>query len=186
MSANPYRTPYSSSLGKEIDLRQEMTDLLYGSNDEIAKGRRGLLRHVRREDNIPVRCPCRDRITDEPDKDFFCRTCHNLGYLWDEVPITYFQNDKSFRLVEGYNREYEGDLFFVEYDVVVYPEDYIITVRLNSEGNVIIPIERDKFFKVLQPAPFRADNGRIEFWAIRCMEERQWSVWYGVKHRQYG
>lgn len=184
MSSNPYKTPYSSS-GKEIDLRRELKRLLYGSSEEVPKGRIGLLRRMRTDSNGDLmRCECRDVLTDEQDMDSYCPHCLGHGYYWTEYPITYFRDDSSFRKIEGYYKEFEGDVFYVEYNVAVQPEDYIITIKLNAEGNAIIPIERDKFFKVLSPDPFRSDNGRIEFWGIRAKEERKWSTFYGVQNRQ--
>ena len=76
-SADPL-SPWSgqTSSGVEIDLRVEMQRTLYGAVDEIAKGRTGLLRRMRVDSNGErIKCPCRDTITDEPDQDFYCRTC---------------------------------------------------------------------------------------------------------------
>jgi len=183
MAINPYRTPYFHSR-KEIDLRKEFANLLYGSPEEIAKGRWGLLRRMRRDSNDnPISCVCRDPITNESDKDTSCRYCFGHGYYWDEIWFVYFRNDQSFKKVEGYYKEFEGDVFYTEYYVTVNPEDYIITVKLDNEGNVIIPVEREQSFKVLKPDGFRSDNGRIEYYGIRAIEERKWSTWYGAPAR---
>jgi len=184
---NPYTSLYPTTLsGKELDLRTEMHRTLYGAIDEEPKGRLGLLRRMRRDSNGDlVRCPCRDNITDEPDKDYYCRYCLGMGYFWDEAKIVYYRNDDSFRKREGKNQEFEGDDFFLEYDVVIAPEDYIVTVDLDSEGKPTLPVTRSKMFKILSADPFRSDNGRIEFWRVRAVEERKWSIWYDVKNRQH-
>ena len=179
-------TSSTSSSSKELDLRQELENFLYGAVDEIPKGRTGLIKQIRRDDDgNPIRCPCRDRITDEQDQDYYCRICLGAGYLWDERKIVYYRNNDSFRKVAGKNQEFEGDDFFVEYDSVITTDDVIITLKLDSEGNFITPVERDKSFAILSVDHFRSDNGRIEFWRIRTAEGRPWSVWYGVQNRQH-
>lgn len=181
---NPYRT--SSGRGIEIDLRQEMHELLYGSAGEIAKGKVGLLRKMRTDsDGEPIRCPCRNKITDEPDRDSFCRFCHGHGYFWDETEIVYYKNDDSFRKVEGKVQEYEGDMFFFEYDEVISPHDFIIEIVLDNDGQPVQPVQRLKVYDIMSADQFRADYGRVEFWQIRAKFRREWSVWYGVKNRQY-
>ena len=186
MPTNTHRLYPTSSRGKELDLRDELKRLLYGASDEVAKGRIGLLRRVKRDSSgHPIRCSCRDTVTDEPDKDYYCRYCWGVGYFWDEVKIVYYRNDDSFRKREGKNQEYEGDDFFIEYNVDITTEDAIVTVKLDDDGNPISPVTRDKTFKILSADPFRADNGRIEFWRVRAVEGRKWSIWYGVKNRQH-
>jgi hypothetical protein len=187
MSTNPYTSPYpTSATRKELDLRDEMERLLYGASDEIAKGREGLLRRMRRDNNgFLKQCPCRGRDNNEPDRDFYCPYCIGMGYFWDEVKIVYYRNDDSFRKIEGKNREFEGDVFYFEYDTVITPDDYIITVKLDLDGDPITPVERDVYFKILSVDPFRSDTGRVEFLAVRAKEERKWSTHYGVKNRQY-
>lgn len=183
---NPYSMYPTSSSGKELNLREELRRLLYGADDEEAKGRVGLLRKVRLDNSgEPQRCPCRDSLTDEPDKDYYCRFCLGVGYFWDEVKIVYYRNDDSFRKLEGKNQEYEADNFYVAYSTVITPRDYIVVVSLDVEGQPIVPVVRENVFKILSADPFRADNGRIEFWRIRAVESRKWSVWYGTKNRQY-
>ena len=184
---NPYSNLYpTTSSGKELDLRTEMNRTLYGSTDEVAKGRKGLLRRLRRDsDGNPIRCACRDNVTDEPDKDYYCRYCLGVGFYWDEIGIVYYRNDDSFRKREGKNQEFEGDDFFFEYNVVIAVDDYIVTVNLDNDGNVLVPVTRSKIFKILSSDPFRSDSGRIEFIKVRAKEERKWSIWYGNQNRQH-
>jgi hypothetical protein len=173
---NPYTGLYpTSSGGKELDLRNEFYRTLYGAVDEEAKGRQGLLRKMRRNsDGDPIRCVCRDIVTDEPDKDYYCRYCLGMGYYWDEIKIIYYRNEKA-----------TNNDFFLEYNVAVTLIDYIITVNLDIDGNPTAPVTRDKVFKIVKVDSFQADNGRIEFWRVRAEEERKWSTWYGQQNRQY-
>ena len=109
MVNNAFR-PYRHSHSKvELDLREELHRLLYGAPDEVAKGKYGLLRKMRKDENGNfIRCSCRSKITDEPDHDFFCRYCHGHGYFWDEYKIVYYRNDDSFFKREGKTKEFEG------------------------------------------------------------------------------
>jgi hypothetical protein len=120
----------ASSSGKEIDLREEFYEFLYGSNTEIAKGRPGILRRMRTDDDGDlVICPCVDEKTGEPDKDTICPYCWGEGYLWDEEWITYYKMLVSSH--EGLvrkNQPYKPGMsnipfvfFYLEHDVVHFP-----------------------------------------------------------------
>lgn len=171
---NPYDR--TSSL-REIDLRDELHQMLFGTSSEIPKGKIGLLRRMRRDDEGElVRCSCRNEVTDEPDRDFYCRECVGMGYLWDEYKIVYYKNNESFK-------EDRKGLFYFEYDSEVTKDDYIIEVALNTEGVPLSPVRRESVYEIITADPFRADNGRIEFWTILAQYRRDWSVWYNVKLR---
>ena len=110
--------------------------------------------------------------------------CIGMGYLWDEVKVLYYRDETSFREREGQNKDFEGDMFYVEYDVNISSDDYIITVTLDVDGDIQVPVERNEYFKILKADSMRADNGRIEFFAIKAVEERKWSTWYRAKLRR--
>lgn len=184
---SPYQNPYSVAKSKEVDLRKSIKNLLYGSVEEEPKGRRGLIRKMRRdEDRNLIRCACVDELTDQHTMDKSCRYCFGHGYYWDEVPFVYFKNDKQYRnKEENISAEYVGNIFYCEYNNQITNDDYIVELSLDIEGSVIIPIRREKFYRVLSVITERSDHGRIEFIAIRTVEERKWSTWNGVKNRQY-
>lgn len=170
---------YPSTGNREIDLRVELQRTFFGASDEVRKAKKGILRKMRRDsDGEHVRCPCRDKCTDEPDKDFYCRYCLGMGFLWDEREIVYYKNEDSFNKQEGF-------LFYLQYDEELSTEDYIIEINLDKEGEPVMPVERQTFFDIVRAQAYRSDRGRIEFWQVRAKEERKWSVWYGVKNRQY-
>ncbi len=180
MAKNPYTNLYPSG-SKEIDLRVEMDRTLYGAPDEEAKGRIGLLRKMRINDEGNLtRCPCRHDVTDEPDKDYYCRSCLGMGFFWDEYQIVYYRSNDSF----DKNHKYRSDFFYLEYDEEISSSDYIVLVALNVEGEVIEPVQRTDYFKIDNAINFRSNNGRVEYWRIRASEERNWSTWYGVTNRQ--
>lgn len=167
---------YNSS-GKELDLRTELDRTFNGASDEIRKGRIGLLRKMRRdEDGEPVRCPCRDNQTDEPDRDSHCYICKGMGFLWDERKILYYKNESSFLDGKGYK-------FYIQYDQEITDIDYIVKIKTNKEGEPTSPIEREKLYKISKAHDYKSDKGRLEYWETLAIEERKWSVHYDVKLR---
>lgn len=183
---SPYLNPYPKT-SEELDLREEFRKTLYGSFDEVPKGRVALFRKMRRDSNRNLlRCPCRDPLTDEPDRDRFCPVCWGHGWYWDEKYITYFANEDSYKIEEATNKEYVSNLIYVEYNTEVTDEDYIISVRTDFDGNVIIPVERLTFYKIYDARHYKSDKGRTEYIMLRTREEQSWSTWYGVKNRQNG
>ena len=175
---DPYKSLYRSSR-KEIDLRQELKEIFFGSEVEIEKGRKGLLRKMRRDsDGNLINCVCRDKITKDPDRDYHCRFCKGWGYYWDEYEVTYFRNDASYSKASGQNNEYAKDYFYLQHTVDITSDDYLIILNNDTEGDIVVPTERFKYFKIFSADAFRSDYGRIEYWRIRAHEERRWSVWY--------
>lgn len=163
----------TTSCGKELDLRKEFGRTLFGANDEISKGRIGLIRQINREDNGDlIRCSCRDKVTDEADGDFTCPSCFGVGYLWNEYKIVYYKNDDA-------HRRWGYSIFYLECTVEPTTKDFIVEVKRNIEGVPISPIVRQKIYKIDEAEDFRADNGRIEYWRCRCSWEENWSLWGG-------
>lgn len=170
----------------ELDLREEMKRLLYGAEDEIAKGKIGLLRRMRRDDNGElVRCSCRDKVTDEPDRDHYCRYCSGHGYFWDEYKMVYYRNDDAFMKSEGKVKDFEGVFFYIEWFADIDPTDVLVEIKLDKDGYPVQPLQRLKVYDILSSDAFCADYGRTEFWQIRAKDRREWSVYYGVKNRQH-
>jgi hypothetical protein len=167
------------SYQKEIDLRYELRETFFGNSQEISKARQGILRKMRRDDKDKlISCPCRDKLTNEPDIDYHCRICKGFGWFWDDVLIHYFRNDMSYSRESGQNKEHPKDFFYLQHTVDITNEDYIIVVKSDIDGNMILPIKNELYFKIMRADAFRSDNGRIEYWRIRASEERGWSVWY--------
>jgi len=175
---DPYVKMYPAVSSKEINLREEMTGFMSGAYDEIGKGRTGLIRIMRKDsDGNLVRCPCRDNISDEQDRDFYCRFCLGMGYFWDEYEMLYHKNEESLNS--------DGFLFYLKYEKEISDKDYIVEIKLDVEGNPAAPIERKKLYNIIKSKEMRSDRGRREFWQLRALEELKWSTHYGVKHRQY-
>jgi len=163
----------------ELDLRVELLKTLLGASDELAKGRIGLIRRMRRDTaGKLIKCSCRDTVSDEPDRDFYCRYCLGHGYFWDESNIVYYKNDRSLKEAEQY-------YFYIRDTVEPTREDYLIELKVDLEGRPVDPIERLESYKILECEPFRADSGRVEYWRFKCALERKWSAWYGTASRQH-
>jgi hypothetical protein len=179
MSASPYDNPYANvGTNIELDLRVELNRTFNGAVDEIPKGRVGMLRRMRRdENNKAIRCECRDPQTDEPSKDYYCRYCLGMGFLWDERKMLYYKNEDTFNK--------DSFMFYIQYDKDINTEDYIVELLIDKEGSPVLPVQRYKIYNILEVFPYKSDNGRLEFWKVLAQEERRWSVWYGVKNRQY-
>jgi hypothetical protein len=171
----------------EIDLRKELDNTLLGAADEITKGITGLLRRVRRDSTgEKVRCVCRDETTDEPSKDTNCPYCWGLGFLWDEHKVVYYKYTDSFRSKEAKAERFERSTFYIKYTEEIDQYDYLVELRLDVSGNVVNPVARERLFNIIGATPYRSDNGRIEYWMIDAIEERKWSVHYGLKLREPG
>lgn len=184
--SSPYDLYRGVTTGKELDLRAELRRTLYGAPDEVAKGKVGMLRKMREDANGDlVRCPCRNQATTEPDRDFFCRYCHGMGYFWDEYKIVYYKNNESFKKSPGNEEDFESNMFYFEWNAVIKATDFVVEVELDKEGRPVLPVNRLKIYDIISADELRADNGRTEFWQIRARERREWSVWYDVKNRQH-
>ena len=177
-----------SGSGQEVDLRQELYELLYGSITEVAKGQPGVLRRMRKDDdgNL-IACPCVDEKTGEPDRDTICPYCWGEGYLWDEEWITYYKLLVSSH--EGMvrkNQPYKPGIsntpfvfFYMEYDVVPDSVDRIQEVALDLEGNISLPYTREAIYPIATAEAFRSDNGRIEYWRVAVVLDSVKSTWQG-------
>jgi hypothetical protein len=178
----------ASSSGKEIDLRDEFNEFLFGSPTEIAKGRPGILRRMRRNDDGDlVVCLCVDEKTGEPDRDTICPYCWGEGYLWDEEWVTYYKMLVSSH--EGLVRKDQPHkpgvsnipfvFFYLEYDVTPSRFDKIVEVSLNTAGGISLPYTREAIYPIATSEAFRSDNGRIEYWRVAVVLDSVKSNWQG-------
>ena len=165
----------TSTNTEEIGLRDELYSTFYGDIDEVRKGQIGMLRRIRVDDDLnPIRCNCRDKVTDEPDKDTKCRFCYGMGWLWDERKLVYYKNNDAAHL--------PGDTtFYVEYSVEPKRGDYLVEVRRDLEGRPTVPLVREKLYCINEVESFRSDRGRIEYWRLKASLDKTWSVWYDAK-----
>lgn len=179
-NTNSIRNSHSSNLtGKELDLRLEMDELLYGVDGGPRHGNLVLLRTMRRDsDGYPTKCNClANQTTVEPD--FDCSYCLGEGYLWDETWNWSFWmlGGAESGLVKRYIRMPPGEIrvdykiFFFRYDTNISYDDKIIEVKLDTEGEVELPYVREAIYKPQTIAKRRSDNGRVEYIAVFCKED---------------
>lgn len=172
----------SPSSGAEIDLRAEFDLLIFGSATEVPHGHLILIRNMRRDaDGYPTRCTCvQVESTTEPDPD--CSYCAGEGYLWDESwKYCYSMHatseagmaKKYVHVPPGLERT-DYVVFFLRYDTVIKFQDKIVEVRLDDEGDPVIPYVREAIYKPHTIKNMRSDHGRKEFLAIFCREEDAW------------
>lgn len=171
---------YGTAKRTEIDLRQEMENLLDGSNPEISKKQIAIFRKMRRDSNgdlIP--CACVDDVTHEADKSAFCFACWGSGFYWDEIFIDVF---RMVLLSDSRNALREVPLkpvtmsipvykFYVRYSEDVTDDDYIAELVLDEEGAIVKPYKRKALYRIISAIDKRSDNGRIEFWEIDTFKE---------------
>ena len=80
---------FSSASGREIDLRAEFDEIVFGGPTSIPHGKQVLLRKARLDaDYKVIDCVCRSELSREADLD--CPYCLGEGFYWDEELITVY------------------------------------------------------------------------------------------------
>lgn len=171
---NSARSGYGSA---EIDLRAEFDNLIFGGGGSIPHGRDFLLRKVRRDsDKKPIKCTCVDSETREAD--FSCPYCLGEGYYWDEDWLTGYASyvgadgglaSRARFLKPGIVRA-DTKIFYFRYDTIITYYDKIVEVRLDTEGQPVVPYEREAIYKPQTIIQYRSDRGRVEYVAVYCQE----------------
>lgn len=170
--------PVASS-NKEIDLRAELINTIYGSGQEIAKGQRGLIRLFRRDvsGNL-IPCACVSPVTQEPDKDTKCPVCLGEGNLWDEQLIDFYSADLMGDAALAVTTQFPhstiiGSLktFYIPSTFTLTGQDKIVLLMLDREGSAVIPLRRRSIFTIATLRDLRLDNARLEFWKANAYED---------------
>jgi hypothetical protein len=173
---------WNSTNRSEIDLRAEFDTLIYGDGSSIPHGHLIVIRNMRRDaDGRPTKCSCFEAAnTTEADPD--CSYCLGEGYLWDEQwAIAYSMVlDSGSQAAKKYVHMVPGmehtdyTVFFIRYDNSIRYEDKIVEMRLDTEGQPVLPYVRDTIYKPHTIKRMRSDYGRVEFIAVFCREEDAW------------
>lgn len=177
-------TGSSSSSGTEIDLREELAELLRGTDGSTPHGRTFILRRARRDaENRVINCSCVDMFTGESDKDTACKFCFGEKILFDEEKFIGYcvkhanRNASSAGIGTVENLEVSTDAgkfnlpgmtLYTEYFVQPTKEDIIVEIKLDVEGEPVSPIERIAKYKITGAIDLRSDNGRVEFYKLFC------------------
>ena len=73
----------TSLSGREIDLRSEFDEIVFGGATSLPHGKRVLIRRARLDsDSVPIPCTCKDELTREAAPS--CPFCLGEGFYWDE------------------------------------------------------------------------------------------------------
>ena len=176
------RNQYSNAaVGTTVDLREEFDRLVYGTGDCPREGHPVQIWFTRRDSNgAPQSCVCRNDLTKDPD--FHCSYCRGVGYYWDgQWTLTRQQwvgsggglSNKDRVSPPGYV-EAEQKIFYLRYDTNIRMGDFIVECALDSDGGVKLDSNDQPFFTAYYTpqtvAPRRGKNGRIEYYAVYCLE----------------
>lgn len=171
------RSRFSSASGREIDLRAEFDEIVFGGPTSIPHGKQVLLRKARLDDNYKViDCVCKGALNREADLD--CPYCLGEGNYWDEELITVYSrfvgadgglSMREKNLFPGQIRV-DTKIFYFRYDTTISYKDKIIEVELDTEGNLVVPYFRESIYKPETINPYRSDYGRVEYIAVHCRE----------------
>lgn len=171
----------SGSGGIGIDLRVEMSKILYGDGKEKAQGHTIMLRKM---DQV---CPCiqeeRGQKYRKPDPK--CSICHGEGYTYSDVPVTAWRSEiggNSNAVLSNLEEATPGTVaingfnYYFDYRLFgnIKSIDKIIEVSLGVDGSVpqnTGEVNYKEKFKIVQLIIYRADNGRVEFVKAACEKE---------------
>jgi hypothetical protein len=175
---NRSQTNNPSSSGREIDLRSEFDEIVFGGPTSLPHGKTVLVRRARLDsDDKPVACVCKDELTKEADPD--CKFCLGEGFYWDEKKETCYSTyvgadgGLSTRVRQLFPGQIRVDtkIFYFRYDTSISYRDKIVEIELDTEGDIIVPYSRESIYKPQTINKYRADYGRIEYIAIHCRED---------------
>jgi hypothetical protein len=170
-----------------FDLRQELSDLLYGDKDNPGIGQSVVIRRL-----FDRHCVCWDGLRGSPDPS--CRYCDGEGFTFVETlntaylarnfgsvlnPATVISRQES---VADYGLTDENRaLGFCQYDVFPNYERYLrpdhpafdklYELKVDSTGLLIRPVIRTVKWKMLSVTPHRGDDGSISLFELGLQKE---------------
>lgn len=162
---------YGQNLNDTLNLRQEMSDLLYGSNDVPVFGQTVVWQKLLRDQNDePVKSGIRYKGSDEGrDKvrgDYTTRT----GFLCELRKAKVFISPVRLQTSDEVTTQtggLTGDkvLIFSDYRTDLKKHDILIIPEIDSSGNIVNPVNILKEYIITIPISRHADSGRIEYYA---------------------
>jgi hypothetical protein len=175
MSFSRFKAP-----NKEVDLREEFDNLLFGKDGGVPHNHLVLIRAAKRDasGNL-IKCACVSDLTDEADTEVECPYCLGEKYLWAERFSRCYSSmlgadggkaNRTKRIIPGEIRT-DYKLFYFRYDEKISYKDKIIELRLDIEGIAQVPYKREIIYRPETIQLYRADQGRVEYMAIYCREE---------------
>lgn len=171
-------TTITSGTTGELDLRAELDELFYGYKSGIRHGWPVVLRRMRRDaEGKKISCSCVDSLTREADPD--CSYCYGERYLWDEDwawtystfagGTTGLTNKLKYMPPGAVGSDLRT--FYFRYDADIQYGDKIVEMKLDEEGNLVVPYVRESIYFPQTIIRHRSDNSRIEYITAQCREE---------------
>lgn len=165
-----------------IDLRKEMTELLYSDD----RGTEVIFRRARIENGVPKKCECtKTSRSQEANKDIPCANCNGLGYYYSDIVVRTLINHsqaysihKRFKPEGASQTEYKTAYFEWDFiknalddgDNIPNRFDSIIQIKKDLSGKILSPSSIREAYEILSVEPYRLDNnGRIEYYRIRII-----------------
>lgn len=162
-----------------FDLREQLSDLLYGDENNPGIGQKMLVRRL-----SDKRCVCWDDLRGSPDSS--CRYCQGEGFLWVEtMNVGYIarnfgsvQNPANVIARESMvspigitdeNRAlgfFEAKAFpnYERYLIPTIPKtDKLYELKVDGNGRLVTPVLRTKKWEIRSVTPHRGDNGAVQF-----------------------
>lgn len=171
-----------------IDLREELHALLFGRVDLIAQGRPFVLRQM-----TDTQCICFDPATGGC-KTPNCRYCKGEAYYWTERELVlwmasgvapvykpgFLANGQYPQTQMGYTDPNRATAYcewnvFPNYERYTLPSnqafDKLYALKVDPEGQKVIPEVRINKWKILNVTPLFGDHGRVEFFELSLEKE---------------
>lgn len=161
----------------DISIRDEVSDTLHGNDFQLPRGRWGILRRLRRDENHQfIDCPqCKKRGVHAPSTNTFCDVCFGEGYTWDEEWVIYYKWSGALRESNRHGYKDYGEAGYVENKTAVayleyntHPSmgDKLIEVVSDQEGKIVDPYIRKTIWDIRFLDELILDNGRNEYWRL--------------------
>ena len=174
------RDLYKKATSSEIDLRKSFDKLVFAKGGGTPHNHLVLLRK-RKQDNSgkDIQCNCVENITKEANSETNCNFCLGEGYIWKEKfhrcysTMVGADGGKANRLrrimAGGIRTDYK--IFYFKFDTKISYKDKIIELRLDNEGNLSLPYQRDTIYVPETIQEYRSDYGRLEYIAVYAREQ---------------
>ena len=168
----------TTSRSGELSLRKEFNSFLMGGNGDTPHRKKVLLRVFRLDsDNKKISCSCLSSISKEPS--YTCNFCLGEGYFWDEEWIWCYsrflgadsgQGNRKRNLPSGIIRV-DYKIFYFKYDANIKYTDKIVELKLDTEGDPVVPYIRQAIYNTQTIVENRSDNGKLEYYTVYCREQ---------------
>ncbi len=165
---------------REINIRKEVNQFLFGSSQERARGQTYVLRRMRLRSGVLypsstgdlIKCGCISR-SGEPGRDYSCNKCDGEGFLFDEEIVTGYKTNRfeyqDVEKFEEWGKETHAiSFFYIEYHENISRYDKLIEPAITESGKLVSPLKMHAKHNVHMAERFRADGGRTEFWRLAC------------------